>query len=155
MPSRACTPMHRVVCGSMVGTVRSLAWELVSIRVLSSVHYSSFWYWRCPRVSSTLVYHGSFSMLMTWCSSQTSKRSVSPSTRRGTTTGMESKGLRVNMKKTKFLVSGDGHDVLQKSGKYPCAVCCRGVEKNSILCSQCMLWVDKTCSGITKWLVEA
>ena len=58
------------------------------------------------------------------------------------------------MKKTKFLVSGDGHDVLQKSGKYPCAVCCSGVGRNSILYSQCILWVHKTCSGITKRLFE-
>ena len=64
--------------------------------------------------------------------------------------GVESKGLRVNMKMTKFLVSGDGHDGLGESGKYPCAVCCSGVGRNSILCSQCMLWVHKTCSGITK-----
>ena len=54
--------------------------------------------------------------------------------------GMESKGLCVIMKKTKFLVSGDDQDVLQKSGKYPCTVCCSGVGRNSILCSQCMLW---------------
>ena len=68
--------------------------------------------------------------------------------------GMESKGLHVNMKKTKFLVSGDDQNVLQKSGKYPCAFCCSGVARNSILCSQCMLWVHKTCRGITKWLVK-
>ena len=67
---------------------------------------------------------------------------------------MESKGLRVDMKKTKFLVPGDDHDVFQKSGKYPCAACCSGVGKNPILCSQCMLWVYKTCSAISKRLVE-
>ena len=33
--------------------------------------------------------------------------------------GMESKGFCVNMKKTKLLVSGVGHDVLKKSSKYP------------------------------------
>ena len=68
--------------------------------------------------------------------------------------GMENKGLCVIMKKTKFPFSGDDQDVLQKSGKYPCTVCCSGVGRNSILCSQCMLWVHKTCSGITKRLVE-
>ena len=66
--------------------------------------------------------------------------------------GMESKWLRVNMKK-KFLVSGNDQDVLQKSGKCLCAVSCSGDCRNSILCSQCMLWVHKTCSGITKRLV--
>ena len=49
--------------------------------------------------------------------------------------GVESKGLHVNMKKTKFLVSGDGHDVLKKSDKHPFAVSCSGVGSNSILCS--------------------
>ena len=58
------------------------------------------------------------------------------------------------MKKTKFLVSGDDQEVLQKSGKYPCPAYCSGVGRNSTLCSQCMLWVHKTCSGITKRLVE-
>ena len=67
--------------------------------------------------------------------------------------GMEIKRLHVKMKKTKFLVSGDGHNVLKKSGKYPCAVCSSYVGNNSIQCSQCMLWVHTKCTGITKWLV--
>ena len=71
----------------------------------------------------------------------------------GMEAGMESKGFLVDMKKTKFLVSGDSHDVLEKSGKCPFAVCCSGVGCNSILCSQCMLWVHKQCSGMTKQLV--
>ena len=61
---------------------------------------------------------------------------------------MEEKGLRVNMKKTKILVSGLGLDQLQNSGKYPCAVCRRGVRSNSIRCSQCKFWVHKKCCGI-------
>ena len=67
--------------------------------------------------------------------------------------GMESKGLRVNMKKTKFLISGTGLNVLKKSGKYPCAVCRSGVGNNSIECSQCKMWVHKKCSGIARPLV--
>ena len=62
--------------------------------------------------------------------------------------GMEQKGLRVNMAKTKFLVSGTGLDVLKKSGQFPCAVCLNGVGVNSILCTQCNKWVHKKCSGI-------
>ena len=58
-------------------------------------------------------------------------------------------GLRVNMKKTKFLVSAAGQDVLKDSGRFPCAVCRKGVGANSILCSSCDLWVHKKCSGIT------
>ena len=55
--------------------------------------------------------------------------------------GMESKGLLVNMKNTKLLVSGVDLDILKKLGKYPCAVRCKGVGNNSIECSQCKLWV--------------
>ena len=66
---------------------------------------------------------------------------------------MESKGHHVSMKKkNKFLVSGDGHNVLKKFGKYPCAVCCNGVSCSSILCSQCILWIHKKYSRITKRL---
>ena len=36
---------------------------------------------------------------------------------------MEKKGLRVNMKKTKFMVSGISLGVLKDSGKHPCTVC--------------------------------
>ena len=50
---------------------------------------------------------------------------------------MESKGLRFNMKKNNFMVSGVGLDVQIKSGKSPCAVCCKGVGNNSARCSQC------------------
>ena len=65
-------------------------------------------------------------------------------------TGMESKGLRVNMKKTKIMISGIGLNVLKDSGKFPCAVCRCGVgNSNAILCSQCKLWVHKRCSGIS------
>ena len=62
--------------------------------------------------------------------------------------GMECKGLRVNMKKTKLMISGPGLNLLRDSGAYPCAVCRSGVGANSIECSQCKLWVHKKCSGI-------
>ena len=63
--------------------------------------------------------------------------------------GLESKGLHVNMTKTKFMASGLGLDILQDSGKFPCAVCCTGVGRSSIRCSKCNLWVHyKKCSGL-------
>ena len=37
--------------------------------------------------------------------------------------GMERKGLRVNIKKTNFMVSGPGLCLLLDSGAFPCAVC--------------------------------
>ena len=63
--------------------------------------------------------------------------------------GLESKGLHVNMTKTKFMASGLGQDILQDSGKFPCAVCRTGVSRSSIRCSKCNSWVHyKKCSGL-------
>ena len=67
---------------------------------------------------------------------------------------MEKKGCRVNMSKTKFMISGVGLDVLDKSGKYPCAVCRKNVGPNVIICSICKLWVHKRCSDIETALKE-
>ena len=62
--------------------------------------------------------------------------------------GLESKGLHVNMTKTQFMASGLGLDILQDSGKFPCAVCRTGVGRSSIRCSKCNLWVHyKKCSA--------
>ena len=63
--------------------------------------------------------------------------------------GLESKGLYVNMIKTKFMASGLGLDILQDSGKFPCAVCRTGVGRSFIRCSKCKLWVHyKKCSDL-------
>ena len=62
--------------------------------------------------------------------------------------GLESKGLRVNMTKTKFMASGLDLDVLHESGKFPCAVCRTGVGASSIQCTKCNFWVHKKCSGL-------
>ena len=64
--------------------------------------------------------------------------------------GLESKGLRVNMSKTKFMVSGRNLGVLHDSGKHPCAVCRKGVRENSILCTKCDLWVHGKCDGLVR-----
>ena len=41
--------------------------------------------------------------------------------------GMEDKGLRVNMGKTKVMRCRVDAGQVQKSGKYPCGVCSKGV----------------------------
>ena len=51
--------------------------------------------------------------------------------------GMEQKGLKVNIPKTVFMISGTGLDVLKDSGRYPCSVCRKGVGANSIYCTGC------------------
>ena len=61
---------------------------------------------------------------------------------------LESKGLRVNMGKTKVLCSGKDLNVLVNSGKWPCGVCRKGVGRNSIFCTGCQQWIHKACSGI-------
>ena len=61
---------------------------------------------------------------------------------------MEKKGLKVNIPKTVFMISGTGLDVLKDSGRYPCSVCRKGVGANSIYCTGCAHWVHKKCSGI-------
>jgi hypothetical protein len=62
---------------------------------------------------------------------------------------LESKGLKVNMGKTKVLISS--HDRKHKPApvKYPCGVCQKGVGNNSIHCQGCNQWVHKRCSGLT------
>lgn len=62
--------------------------------------------------------------------------------------GMESKGLRVNMGKTKCMVSDATMVSTRETGKYPCSICHKGVGSNSIHCSGCNLWVHKKCSNI-------
>jgi len=61
---------------------------------------------------------------------------------------VESKGMRVNINKTKVMVSGERQMVRQKDVRWPCGVCSKGVGSNSIQCSSCLKWVHKKCSGI-------
>jgi len=61
---------------------------------------------------------------------------------------MESKGMRVNMNKTKVMISGKHQKVRQKAVRWPCEVCSKGVGSNSLQCTGCQKWVRKKCSGI-------
>jgi len=56
--------------------------------------------------------------------------------------------MRVNMNKTKVMISGEWQKVMQKAVRWPCSVCSRGVGNNSIQCTSCQKWVHKKCSGI-------
>jgi len=62
--------------------------------------------------------------------------------------GMESKGLRVNMGKTKVMKCQYRSGQVENSGKYPCGVCRKGVGKNSVLCTGCKKWIHNKCSGV-------
>jgi len=49
--------------------------------------------------------------------------------------------MRVNMNKTKVMISGERRKPVQKAARWPCNVCGRGVGSNSIECTSCQKWV--------------
>jgi len=53
----------------------------------------------------------------------------------------ESKVMRVNMNKTKVMISGERQKVRQKAVRWPCGVCSKGVGSNSLQCTCCQKWV--------------
>ena len=63
-------------------------------------------------------------------------------------TKLEGKDLRVNMRKTKIMVSRIDLQTLKDSGKYPCSVCKKSVGSNSISCTKCLHWVHRKCSSV-------
>ena len=61
----------------------------------------------------------------------------------------ESKGLKVNLGKTKVMVSGGIiKDGMSKSKDDLCGVCSLRVKANSALCVQCGKWKQGTCVGV-------
>ena len=62
---------------------------------------------------------------------------------------VENRGVRVNMNKTKVMISGERQKPVHKVARWPCGVCGRGVGSNSIQYTSCQKWVHKKCSGIT------
>jgi len=56
--------------------------------------------------------------------------------------------MRVNMNKTKVMISGECQKRVQKAASWPCGVCGGGVGSNSIQCTTCQKWVHNKCSGI-------
>jgi len=59
---------------------------------------------------------------------------------------VESKGMRVNMNKTK--VMRERQKMRQKAVRWPCGVCSKDVGSNSLQCTSCQKWVYKKCSCI-------
>lgn len=62
--------------------------------------------------------------------------------------GMERRGLKINLGKTKVMVTGREAAEKVKSGKFPCGCCGKGVGTNSILCKECGKWCHKKCAGV-------
>ena len=63
-------------------------------------------------------------------------------------------GLKVNTKKTKIMISKPGAGPVQKTGKYQCSVCSKGVGSNSIQCTKCKQRVHARCSRVKGKLTE-
>ena len=58
------------------------------------------------------------------------------------------KGLKVNAGKSKVMVGSSGGKMIVNSGKWPCGVCGKGVQANSVQCTVCKKWIHKRCSGV-------
>ena len=66
----------------------------------------------------------------------------------------ESKGLKVNLRKAKVVVSGaEGEVTVSKID--PCGICGKRVRENSVLCVKCRKWIHGRCAKVkrvTLWL---
>ena len=58
------------------------------------------------------------------------------------------KGLKVNAGKSKVMVGSRGGKMIVNSGKWPCGVCGKGVQANSVQCTVYKKWIHKRCSGV-------
>ena len=52
------------------------------------------------------------------------------------------KGLKVNAGKSKVMVRSSGGKIIVNSGKWPCGVCGKGVQTNSVQCTVCTKWIQ-------------
>src|SRR5881296_254517 len=69
-------------------------------------------------------------------------------------TRLKEKGLRVNIGKTKLMNCKVGVGQVENSGKFPCGICRKGVDVNSICCSSCKKWIHRKRSGVVGKLVK-
>ena len=58
------------------------------------------------------------------------------------------KGLKANAGKSKVMVGSSGGKMIVNSGQWPCGVCRKGVQANSVQCTLCTKWIHKRCSGV-------
>jgi len=61
---------------------------------------------------------------------------------------MENRGMRINVNKTKVMISGEWQKVMQKAARWPCGVWGRGIGNNSIQFASCQKCIHRKCSGI-------
>jgi len=68
--------------------------------------------------------------------------------------GVQSKGSKVNMNKTKVMISARSSKEVYNTGRWPCGVCCIGVGRNSVQRTNCQNWVHRKCSGIKGSMIK-
>jgi len=61
---------------------------------------------------------------------------------------VKNRGMRVNMNKTKVMISGERQRVTQKAVRWLYDVCGRSIGNKSIQCTSCQEWVHRKRSGI-------
>ena len=54
----------------------------------------------------------------------------------------------MNAGKSKVMVRSSGGKMIVNSGKWPCGVCVKGLQANSVQCTVCKKWIYKWCSGV-------
>jgi Reverse transcriptase (RNA-dependent DNA polymerase) len=64
--------------------------------------------------------------------------------------GLEEKGLKVNVVKTKIMRYSDELRAAKESGKFACATCLKGISSKSFHCAKYKMWVYKN-SGVKEW----
>ena len=62
--------------------------------------------------------------------------------------GLPGKGLKENAGKYKVMVGSSGGKMMVNSGKWPCGICGKGVQANSVQRTVCTKWIHKRCSGV-------
>ena len=63
-------------------------------------------------------------------------------------TSLDTPGLRINVGKTKILGSLGETQKPTRNAKWPCGVCSKGVDVNSIFSQTCNFWIHKKCFGV-------
>ena len=61
---------------------------------------------------------------------------------------LEERGMKINMEKTKVMITGEAPAKREEVGRFPCGCCGKGVGNNSIYCTLCRKWCHKRCSGL-------
>ena len=62
---------------------------------------------------------------------------------------LESKGMKVNIRKTKMMVSGSEGEIV-RSKVDPCGICGKRVKSNAVLCTVCTKWDHAKCAQTKK-----